>query len=281
MNLDLVRQLSEPPPLFAAGEALFWDDPHISRQMLAAHLDPAIDVASRRPEIIEATVSWLVAWLALEPGDAVIDLGCGPGLYATRLAERGLRVTGVDVSRRSIDYARQVAAERGLPIDYRCQDYLTLDEQERYDAALLIYGDLCPLAPPKRDALLNRIYRALKPGGHFVFDVSTRRHRARHGLKHGWQVCADGGFWKPDPHLVLEQGFDYPDHDVFLDQYIVIEADGRISVYRNWFLDYSLDTITSALAPRGFAVRAAWNDLAGAPYTPDTEWIGIAAQKGE
>jgi len=41
--------LQEKPNPFTSGEPLFWDDPHISRQMLAAHLDPDIDAASRCP----------------------------------------------------------------------------------------------------------------------------------------------------------------------------------------------------------------------------------------
>jgi SAM-dependent methyltransferase len=278
LSLDTLQQLSVRPPLFAPGEALFWDDPHISQQMLAAHLDPATEAASRPPDVIDRTVNWLIEVLPLKPGDTVLDLGCGPGLYTQRLARRGLRVTGIDYSRRSIDYARQVAAEHGLSIDYRYQNYLTLDEEPQYDAVLLIYGDLCVLSPEKRDALLDRVHRALKPGGQFVFDVTTRRLRARLGVKNGWYV-AESGFWKPGPHLVLEQGFDYPEHDTYLDQYIVIEADGRLSVYRNWFLDYSPQTITPVLEARGFVVRGVWGDLTGLPYTPGSEWIGLVAQK--
>jgi hypothetical protein len=75
------------------------------------------------------------------------------------------------------------------------------------------------------------------------------------------------------------QGFDYPELDLYLDQYIVVTEDGRIAVYRNWFQDYSLDTITSVLVAHGFAVKAAWSDLAGAPYDARSEWIGIVAQK--
>jgi SAM-dependent methyltransferase len=278
LSLDTLQQLSVRPPLFAPGEALFWDDPHISQQMLAAHLDPDTEAASRPPDVIDRTVNWLIEVLPLKPGDTVLDLGCGPGLYTQRLARRGLRVTGIDYSRRSIDYARQVAAEHGLSIDYRYQNYLTLDEEPQYDAVLLIYGDLCVLSPEKRDALLDRVHRALKPGGQFVFDVTTRRLRARLGVKNGWYV-AESGFWKPGPHLVLEQGFDYPEHDTYLDQYIVIEADGRLSVYRNWFLDYSPQTITPVLEARGFVVRGVWGDLTGLPYTPGSEWIGLVAQK--
>ena len=120
-RLDLARlqQLQQRPEPFTPGEPLFWDDPHISKGMLASHLNPNVAGASRRPETIDRTVAWLVETLGLREGDAVVDLGCGPGLYASRLAERGLRVTGVDYSRRSIAYATQYADEHGLEIAYR------------------------------------------------------------------------------------------------------------------------------------------------------------------
>ena len=110
------------PEPFAPGEPLFWDAPDISTQMLATHLDPTTDLASRKLETIDASVAWIVATLGLQAGDSVFDLGCGPGLYAARLALRGLRVTGVDYSRRSIAFARDFARQQGLAIDYRCQE---------------------------------------------------------------------------------------------------------------------------------------------------------------
>lgn len=278
MNLDLIRQLQQKPEPFTSGEPLFWNDPHISAQMLKWHLNPENDVASRRPETIQRSVDWLVATLGLKTGDHVLDLGCGPGLYAARLAEKGLGVTGVDYSRRSIEYATQYAAEHQLDIRYRYQDYLMLEDANQYEAALLIYGDLCPLSPDQRRTLLGNVRRALKPGGHFVLDVTTRIHRQKDGGRNGWYV-AETGFWKPGPHLVLEDGFDYPEQSIFLDQAIVIEADGKVSVYRNWFQDYDRDAITAELKQAGFGVQSVWSDLLGTPFTDDTDWIGIVAQR--
>jgi SAM-dependent methyltransferase len=280
LNFTLLKQWTEPPARFTPGEPLFWDDPYISEQLLAAHLNPDVEAASRSPRIIDRAIQWMITTLGLRPGQSVIDLGCGPGLYAIRLAQRGLHVTGVDYSRRSIAYAQQSADEQKLDIRYRYQNYLTLEDAGLYDAAMLIYGDLCVMPPETQLDLLRRIHRALKPGGQFVLDVSTRQHRALHGgAKHGWYVSDGPGFWCAEPHLVLEHGFDYPEHDTWLNQYIVIRADGSAKVYRNWFLDYAPQTIRPVLEAAGFAVRGYWNDLAGTPYTPDTEWIGLLAQK--
>lgn len=274
--LDQLLALRNQPAPFSPGEPLFWDDPHISSQMLKVHLDPQVEAASRTPMTIDRSVDWLTRTLGLNPGASLLDLGCGPGLYASRFASAGFRVTGVDYSRRSIEYAKAYAAENGLNITYRYQDYLDLDDDSLYDAALLIYGDFCPLSPEQRAKLLLNVSRALKPDGHFVLDVSTRAHRHRHGARNNWYVAAQG-FWKPGPHLVLEESFDYPDESIWLDQYTVIEADTKVSIYRNWFQDYTPETITAELAQGGFAVRSLWGDLTGTPLNPDSEWIGAIA----
>jgi SAM-dependent methyltransferase len=279
MIIDSLIQLQERPAPFTPGEPLFWEDPHISAQMLNAHLDPNSDRASRRPEIIRRSADWLITTLRLRAGDSVLDLGCGPGLYAARLAEHGLRVTGVDVSRRSIDYAVRHARQNQLDICYRQQDYLTLDDESQYTAALLIYGDYCPLSPEQRTRLLGNVHRALKPGGHFVLDVTTPTHRRRHGSRNGWYAVG-AGFWKPGPHLVLEAGFDYPEEFIYLDQAIVIEENSKVCVYRMWFQDFTRETITAELEAGGFAVQSVWSDLLGTPFTEDSDWIGVITRKG-
>ena len=138
MNLQKLKELQQKPAPFTPGEPLFWDDPHISTQMLKAHLDPSNDLASRRPETIDRSVQWLIKTLNLQPGDSVLDLGCGPGLYTSRLATFGLKVTGVDYSRSSILYAQKFSQEHQLAIEYRYQNYLELKEENSFDSVLLI-----------------------------------------------------------------------------------------------------------------------------------------------
>lgn len=279
LDLERLRRMTERPPLYAPHEARFWDDPHISRQMLAAHLDPGTDAASRRPETIEATVDWLVAQLGLKPGDAVVDLGCGPGLYTSRLARQGLRVTGVDFSANSLAYARDQARREGLEIEYVQRSYLQLDFESRFDVALLIYFDLGVLSDEDRDEVLRRTNRALKPGGTFVFDVLTP-HWPRPADGHQeWNVCT-GGFWKPGPYLELTQHFDYPKAAAQLRQTLIVEANGRVSLYRIWDRLYTPASITAILEAQGFQVEGLWEDLTGAPLRAESPSLGVVARKG-
>jgi len=276
--LSQLIKLQQKPAPFEPGEPLFWNDPHISTQMLTAHLDPNIEAASRAPDTIDRTVYWIIDTLALKAGDTVLDLGCGPGLYASRFSRAGLNVTGVDYSINSIEYAKRYASENNLNINYRYQNYLELSDEGLYNAVFLIFGDFCPLDPQQRSTLLKNVKRALKPDGTFVLDVTTREHRRKNGNKNSW-YASESGFWKPGPHLVLEEGFDFLEQSIWLDQFTVLEADGKVSVYRNWFQDYTPETVTEELAQGGFSVESLWGDLTGIPYSPTSEWIGIIARK--
>ena len=167
IDIDKILKLTQRPEPFEPAGQPIWTDPHVSKQLLAAHLDPDTDAASRRPEIVDASVAWIVKSLRLAGGATILDLGCGPGLYSKRLACLGMRVKGVDFSRESIAFARRDAIAEKLPIDYEVQDYLQLDEHECFDAALLIYGDYCVLSPSDRKRLLHHTRNALKPGGNW------------------------------------------------------------------------------------------------------------------
>ncbi len=276
--LESILKNSARPALFAPGEEHFWDDPHISQSMLEAHLDPTTDAASRRPETIDKTVKHLVSNGFLKDGQKALDLGCGPGLYARRLAREGIKISGVDISERSIEYARKQALQQGLEIDYTIMDFFDIDYDNEFDAVLQIYGELATFSDDRRDNLLKKINRALKPGGLFIFDISCRMVPNIDIENNHWDI-GDGGFWRPGKHLVLEQNYTYPEQSVGLRQNIVIDDDGKVAVYRNWFHDYTLQTITPVLEKAGFRITQTWNDLTGTPYAEGGDWLALVSQK--
>lgn len=273
LRVDMLRALGAKPKPFEPGERLFWDDPHISGEMLKAHLDPTTDAASRRPETIDRIVDWIVDHLGLMPGDSILDLGCGPGLYCQRFHDHGLRVTGIDYSHRSLDYARRSAAESGRNITYTYQDYLTLDLKAQFDAVVLIYGDFAVFSPDKRAELLRRVRGALKPGGRFVFDVFTPSFRP--GEERSAWTAKPYGFWRPEPYLCLQNWFYYAEEELHCDQYIVIDEDFTVRVFRNWDQRYTPETMAPVLREQGFARVEFWDCLAGDPYREGVPCLGV------
>jgi hypothetical protein len=77
----------------------------------------------------------------------------------------------------------------------------------------------------------------------------------------------------------LENSFDDPEQSIWLDQHTVLETEGNVSVYRNWFQDYTPESISAELALFGFFVESFWGDLTGTGYTPESEWIGLITSR--
>jgi SAM-dependent methyltransferase len=278
LDFQLVRQLASRPPLFAPHDGPFWNDPHIAQQMLAAHLDPNRDAASRRPETIDRTVDWLVNHLQLGTGCRVLDLGCGPGLYCERLVRRGLDVVGIDFSEGSIAYARNSARHQNLDVEYVYQDYTRLDRVSEFDAVFLIYYDFGVLSTTDRDEVLRRVHQALKPGGYFAFDVLTTHSATEPDGATTWSI-SPGGFWKPGPYLELTQHFHYSGDRVKVRQTVIVEENGRVSRYRIWEQVYVPDTVAAVLAQQGFVLESVWNDLAGQPFEAGSPGLGVVTRR--
>jgi ubiquinone/menaquinone biosynthesis C-methylase UbiE len=275
--LSTFAQYTEKPALFEPGEPHFWDDPHIAKSMMEAHLDPLHEAASRLPETIDQQVNHLASSGIMKPGDKVLDLGCGPGLYASRLATKGLKITGIDISQNSLNYAITQARKNHLDIEYRHLNFLDLDYSHEFNAVIQVYGEMGTFSDDKRDTILRKIHNALVPRGFFVFDMTTPSLKIPDGPQNFWHV-GNGGFWRPGRHLMMELRFDYPEDNVFMNQYIVLDED-KITVYRIWNHNYTPDTIKPVLEKAGFRVIDIWNNLAGAPYKAGGEWLAVAAMK--
>ena len=113
-NIRKLMGRASPPTPWSEGETIPWNDPAFSRRMLREHLSQAHDAASRRTETIEAHVAYIRTLLPEDRPARILDLGCGPGLYAQRLAAAGHQVRGIDFSPASIEYARAQAISAGL-----------------------------------------------------------------------------------------------------------------------------------------------------------------------
>ena len=109
----------------------------------------------------------------LKPRTAV-DLACGTGSVSLLLARRGLRVTGVDMSEEMLCVASQKAQELENPPLFACQMLQQLHLPRGVDLAVCALDSLDYITDPEDCALaIRRIYRALNPGGCFIFDVNT------------------------------------------------------------------------------------------------------------
>lgn len=274
--VELLREFARRPPPFCRYTAPgFWSDPHIAGEMLKWHLDPDTDRASYRPERIDLAVGWLHDLLSLE-GKRVCDLGCGPGLYASRIGELGASVTGIDVSAGSLAYAAAEARAAGRAIDYRRGDYTVDPLPGGMDLVIMISQDLGVLAPEQRRGLLRRIQSSLNPGGAFVFDVPGLPGLEAFVEEDRIEVDLMNGFWAPSPYLGLKKSFRYPAQRLSLERYLVFREAGPFEVF-NWLQYFAPDTLWQDLAQAGFGAMRCYRDFGGPEWSEDDPALVVVA----
>jgi SAM-dependent methyltransferase len=271
--------INKRPQVFAQDTVeLLWTEPHRSEQMLRNHLDGSIDASSRTAAFIERSVRWISDTFELGSGKAVMDLGCGPGLYTNRLARTGAAVLGVDFSARSIDHARREASRTGLPVEYVIENYLVYHTSHRFDLVMMIFCDFCALGPEQRRRVLTNVRTVLKPGGYFLFDVCSLAAFDAKRESAMYAPMLQNGFWSPNPYFGFLNTFTYDEEKVTLDRYEIIEAGGA-SVFYNWLQHFDPPMLSAEVEAAGLTQHRVLGDVAGAAYDPSAWEFGLIARK--
>lgn len=275
--LKRMRAALEKPPLYTKSKENIWNDSYISKQMLRAHLDPDCEGASRKLDFIERSVAWIKELVAPARYPALLDLGCGPGIYAERFAKAGYQVTGIDFSKSSIDYAAASAMRQGLHISYLCQDYLNMECENIFDFGTMIYCDYGALSTSDRQIIMRKVYQHLRPGGKFLLDVYGMAQYNTFKECRTWNLCDAGGFWCAEKYLELSGHYKYPD-TVTLEQTSVISGN-EIKTCYIWNTCFTKESLMQEAREAGFWVCGIWGDVTGSPYRDDGPTIAILLEK--
>jgi SAM-dependent methyltransferase len=263
--LDFVHRDPEPAP-WSEGDNIPWDDPAFSERMLEAHLSQDHDLASRRVPQIARHAEWISNDLLGSRPRRVLDLACGPGLYAQQLAGRGCEVTGIDFSPASIRHAQRIAREDGLACTFRQGDLRDGGFGEDFDLAMLIYGQFNVFPRDRAMAILKEAHRALRPGGTLLLELQSEQQiREAAAAAPSWYT-AGSGLFSPSPHLVLEEHFWDEDARASTARFSVVDAE--TAAVRSYALSneaYSERELHEALEAAGFASPRSVPSLSGAP----------------
>ena len=262
--------IDSKPTLFYKPDTSIWTDPYIQQNLLDAHLNPDSDAASRNTLAIEKTVSFIDKNIGEH--SHILDLGCGPGLYAALFSQKGHRVTGVDFNQKAIEYALMHNPDNS----FIHADYLKYFPAGRYDAVTMIYCDMGTHSDNDRDTLLRNSYQALNDGGKLIFDIFNENIVKDKEEENRWQYFAGGGFWSKDAHLILQQTFHYPDNKAFSYQYNLL-TDNETKYFLIWERYYTEQEIRDVLGKIGFKnIIVETNLLQGNNFTSSHEMFIVA-----
>jgi SAM-dependent methyltransferase len=269
---------ARPKPFeFYTAEDL-WTDVHTSKMMLSYHLNADIDVSSRNEKFISRSVDWIATQFKIGVDTKIADFGCGPGLYTTKLARKQADVTGIDFSKRSIQYAQQTAKQEGLSIRYLCRNYLDYKTDERFNLVLMIMCDICALSPAQRKKLLNIFYEILESGGSVLLDVYSLTAFDQRQEKAIYEKNLLDGFWSSNQYYGFLNTFKYEKEKVVLDKYTIVETAGTRVVY-NWLQYFNPDMLEKEFAECGFTIEKLYLNVAGDTFDPQSEEFAVVVSK--
>jgi len=208
--------------------------------------------------------------------ETVLDLACGTGSLSLLLSQSGYRVIGADASPEMLTLADRKAAELGENRPYFvCQSMQELELPEPVELVVSCLDSINYLTDPADCAeTFRRVYRALRTGGVFLFDVNTpEKLRGLDG-----QVFLDEN---DDTYCVWRAEFDEGENICYYGMDLFQRA-GKL--WRRSFEEhseyaYSREKLAAMLAEAGFSCVTAYGDRKLSPPEPGEQRIYFAAEK--
>ena len=278
--LDIINRQRVPQP-WAEGEKIPWNDPDFSGRMLKEHLSQEHDAASRRFEIIDRHVGWIHEQVLERNPTRILDLGCGPGLYTSRLAKLGHSCVGIDFSPASIAYAREQAEREDLDCTYIQQDIRTAEYGNEFGLVMSIFGEFNVFRPGEARDILEKAYYALDPGGFLLIEPHTFEVVLKIGQRSCSWYSTENGLFSDKPHLCLQENFWDPEENVAIERFYVIDAvTGEVTRHSATTQAYTDEEYQSLLAECGFDKIEFFTSLDGGTNGSGEDLIAILSQKG-
>ncbi len=224
----------------------------------------------RLDERAEIEVKFLIKHLELKPPMKILDLACGHGRHANKLASKGFAVTGVDISKDFIEFAKNEARKLGISVKYMIKDIRKMDFNEEFDRIINMFTSFGYFSDHENFLILKNIARALKTGGLFCLDLPNI-HNLVKNLRE---------------YLVTEKGNDIMiDRNSFdpitcrwYDNRLVIR-DGKIKRKPFFVRIYTYPEIKDLLHKTGLIIKNVFGDFSGKEFTLDSPRMIIIAKK--
>lgn len=246
-----IEDLSQPLRPWMDAFKIPWNDPEFSRRMLREHLSQEHDLASRRTEKIELACKWIHEVVLERKPSSILDLGCGPGLYANRLASMGHDVHGIDFSPASIEYANENRVEGAR---FALADVRSAELEGPYHLAMMLFGEANTFPVEEVQAIVRRAADAVDNGGALLWEVSVPDGIRSGSRPQAWRYLSQGLFC-PQPHLLLDSAVWHEEQSTLLEEYLVVSDGGverfaqctratALEEWDTWFADVGLPVVS-------------------------------------
>jgi SAM-dependent methyltransferase len=193
------------------------------------------------------------------------------------LAEKGLQVSGIDFSRSSIDYAREMAFKKNLKVNYILENYFEFNTEERFDLITMIMCDFCALSPAQRKVILGKYRNLLKPEGKILLDIYSLNFFETKEELATYEFNFMDNFWSAEDYYCFINVIKYKDLKLLLEKHTIIEKRQTSHVY-NWLQCYSPESLQKEFEENGLYIEEIYADVSGQKYSPDSLEFAVVAR---
>lgn len=223
------------------------------------------------PEMTRQEVDFLYKVLRLEPPAKVLDVPCGGGRHALALAERGLEVTGVDLSADFLTAARAGSAERGLAVAWEQRDMRDLPWSGAFDAAYCLGNSFGYLDDAGNADFLKAVAAALKPGARFVLNTGTCAESALPAYRERfWYLVGD-------LYFLIQNRYDHVRGRLETEYSFI--RDGKAESHWGFQRVYTYRQLVGLLEDAGFQEIEGYSSVNLEPYRLGAQQLFLAATK--
>ena len=225
------------------------------------------------PEQTRLEAGFLERHLGIGKGSKVLDVPCGSGRHAIELASRGVVVTGVDLSRESIEAAGRAAPAGSLPLSWRCGDMRDLPWTSEFDAAYCFGNSFGYLEPEGMRQFAGALSRALKPGARFALDTGMAAESILPNLQdRQWMQVGDILFLEENRYIAIESCYETT-------YTFVRGGETVVRTGRHWV--YTLRELLALLRGAGLATLDVFGSLGGDPFKAGDPYLLVVARQNE
>jgi ubiquinone/menaquinone biosynthesis C-methylase UbiE len=218
-----------------------------------------------------AEVRYFIKKLGLKPGSEFLDCPCGIGRVSIPLAKKGVRVTGVDITKSFLNELDKKAKRGGLGIKTVHRDMRWIDFDSQFDAAGNLWTSFGYFQKESDNQLvLKKIFRALKPGGRFALHVINRDWIMAHYVSKGW-------YYAGTLRVIEDRSFDFRTSINKGIWYII--KDGKEKSFDTYIRMYSFHELVMMLEKVGFVDIEGFGSMKDDPITQHLTMMYIFATK--
>jgi 2-polyprenyl-3-methyl-5-hydroxy-6-metoxy-1,4-benzoquinol methylase len=219
----------------------------------------------------EQEIQFIINILKIDNSTRILDLYCGYGRHAIELAKRGCHVTGIDANQEFLDIARQKAMEAGVQIDFLQCDMRDINYNQSFSAIINMFVAFGYFSDKENSAVIQKIARALQPGGYFLIDLLNRDWMVRNNLNRYWR--------HPSGEYVLAYKIELQQGVAVMRRELLNQLTGAKTHAEFALRAYSLEEMSDILKQNGLSIAASYGGFDGSPYSKDTPRMIILAQK--